>query len=199
VPLSQFDCGPPAIFHAVHLGKILNCMCNGPPSPFFWYKYSFRTKICCAIMSAQPLHPSIIPRLDPEYVDFHNKHLAQIVPPHTYPWNPVTRNAVTMPGTSDPLPVGNTKDITLNKCEIRIFTPPGSPPAQGFPVFLFFHGGAFARDIIPTSYNSKLQVDGHTAISAAKIRSRHICALVRRFLMRTNFLLIARVQVLHVW
>lgn len=94
-------------------------------------------------MTAQPLHPSIIPKLDPEYVEFHNRHLAQIVPPHTIPWDPVTRNAVMMPGTSDLLDVGSTKDIALSKCKIRVFAPPGSPPSKGWPVFLFFHGGEF--------------------------------------------------------
>ena len=87
-------------------------------------------------MSAQPLHPSIIPKLDPEYVDFHNKHLAQIVSPHTIPWNSVTRNAVAMPGTSDPLDVGSTEDIALSKCNIRVFTPPSSRPSQGWPAYV---------------------------------------------------------------
>jgi hypothetical protein len=98
----------------------------------------------------QQLHPRHVcsasssihyPKLDPEYVDFHNKYLAQIVPPHTIPWNPVTRNAVTMPGSSDPLDVGSTRDITLTRCNIRVFTPPCPRPSQGWPIFIFYHGG----------------------------------------------------------
>jgi hypothetical protein len=125
-------------------------------------------------MSAQPLHPSIIPKLDPEYVDFHNKHLAQIVPPHTIPWNSVTRNAVTMPGTSDPLDVRSTKDIALSKCKVRVFTPPGSRPSQGWPAyvvrssstapssqygirFIFYHGGDVLLDMQP-SYRLKREL-----------------------------------------
>lgn len=92
-------------------------------------------------MSAQPLHPSVISKLDPEYVDFHNKHIAQIIPPHAVQWNPVTRNEVQMPGASEPLVVGSTKDITLVKCRIRVFTPPGSQPLTGWPLWIFFHGG----------------------------------------------------------
>ena len=88
-------------------------------------------------MLAQPLHPSIVPKLDPEYVEFHNKHIAQVVPSHTIPWNPVTRNAVTILSASDPLDVSSTKDIPLSKCKIRVFTPPGSRPSQGWPVVSF--------------------------------------------------------------
>ena len=99
-------------------------------------------------MSAQPLHPSIAPKLDPEYVDFHNKHMAQLVPPHAMPWNPVTRNGAPLPGASEPLHVGSTKDIHLSKCKIRVFTPPGAAPSQGYPIFVFYHGGELFSDIL---------------------------------------------------
>ena len=92
-------------------------------------------------MTTQPIHPSFVAKLDPEYIHFHNEHLQQIISPHTLPWNPVTRNAVSMPGASDALPVGSTKDYSLSECDVRVFTPPGAPPQDGWPVFIFFHGG----------------------------------------------------------
>lgn len=92
-------------------------------------------------MSGQPLHPDVISKLDPEYVEFHNKHLAQLVPGHLIPWDPITRNAVAIPGCSDALEVGDIKDIPLSKCKMRVFTPKGAPPPQGWPVLVFYHGG----------------------------------------------------------
>ncbi|KAJ7644030.1 alpha/beta hydrolase fold-domain-containing protein [Roridomyces roridus] len=93
--------------------------------------------------AAQPIHPSMIARLDPEYVEFHNKSLAQIVPPHTLPWSPSLRDAPAVPGGSAPLPVGAQQDIALTHTKFRAFTPPGESPANGWPCFIFFHGGGW--------------------------------------------------------
>ncbi|KAJ7095983.1 alpha/beta hydrolase fold-domain-containing protein [Mycena belliarum] len=94
-------------------------------------------------MAAQPIHPSMIPRLDPDYVQFHNEKLAQIVPPHTLPWSPALRDAPTVPGGSDPLPVGSTQDIAMSHTKFRAFTPEGACPENGWPCFIFFHGGGW--------------------------------------------------------
>ncbi|KAF7346177.1 Abhydrolase-3 domain-containing protein [Mycena sanguinolenta] len=91
----------------------------------------------------QPIHPSMIPRLVPEYVEFHNKSLAQIVPPHTLPWSPTLRDAPAVPGGSTPLSVGATEDIDLTHTKFRAFTPEGESPANGWPCFIFFHGGGW--------------------------------------------------------
>jgi hypothetical protein len=90
---------------------------------------------------SQPLHPSIVPRLDEEYRDFHNSHLINIVPPHTLPWSPDIRNAPAVPGGSTPLPVHITRDIALTHTKCRVFVPHGDPPENGWPAFIFFHGG----------------------------------------------------------
>ncbi|PPR01065.1 hypothetical protein CVT26_016012 [Gymnopilus dilepis] len=81
----------------------------------------------------QPLHPSIIPRLDPEYVEFHNKHIIHLTPPHTLPWDPSIRNAPAVPGTSEPLKVAKTQDFDLPKARFRAFTPEGEKPDGGWP------------------------------------------------------------------
>lgn len=101
-------------------------------------------------MPAQPLHPSMVPLLDPEYVIFHNTHITHIVPPHTLPWSPELRKAPTVPGGSVPLQVGGVRDYEMQvptgsgnsaSVKLRAFTPEGSPPEDGWPVFIFFHGG----------------------------------------------------------
>ncbi|KAF7365336.1 Abhydrolase-3 domain-containing protein [Mycena venus] len=91
----------------------------------------------------QPIHPSMIPRLDPEYIEFHNTSLAQLVPPHTLPWSPKLRDVPAVPGCSDPLPVGATEDIDLTHTKFRAFTPEGAAPPDGWPCFIFFHGGGW--------------------------------------------------------
>lgn len=103
---------------------------------------------------AQPLHPSMVSLLDPEYVAFHNTHVINIVPPHTLPWSPDLRNAPAVPGGAAPIPVGTVRDFempvktagpdgaeTVVNVKVRAFTPEGAPPEDGWPVFIFFHGG----------------------------------------------------------
>ncbi|PPQ79008.1 hypothetical protein CVT25_002317 [Psilocybe cyanescens] len=94
-------------------------------------------------VSKQPIHPSVISRLDPEYLEFHNKNLLYLTPPHTLPWNPSIRNAPTVPGSSEPLKVGKTEDFDMPHTKFRAFTPEGTPPVNGWPVFIFFHGGGW--------------------------------------------------------
>ncbi|KAG7086599.1 hypothetical protein E1B28_002544 [Marasmius oreades] len=92
----------------------------------------------------QPLHPSVIDRLDPDYAKFHNDVLQYIVPPHTLPWDPAIRNAPAVPGGTAPLKVGKTQDLDLTHTKFRVFTPEGAPPSSsGWPAFIFFHGGGW--------------------------------------------------------
>ena len=95
--------------------------------------------------SKQPIHPSVIPKLDPEYLQFHNDHLQYITPPNTLTWDPSIRNAANAPavlGSSEPLVVGRTQDYDLPNTKVRSFTPEGTPPStQGWPVLIYFHGG----------------------------------------------------------
>ena len=106
---------------------------------------------CPNFMSGQPLHPDFIDKLDPEYVEFHNNHLAQIAQGHLIPWDSVSRNfAGPIPGCSPPLDVGTTKDLSLSNCKVRVFTPKGSSPSDGWPVFVFYHGGGWTYGNIDT-------------------------------------------------
>ncbi|KAL1710570.1 alpha/beta hydrolase fold-domain-containing protein [Schizophyllum commune] len=90
----------------------------------------------------QPLDPEVLPRLDPDYVKFHEEVLQYIVPPHTLPWSPEIRNAPAVPGSSAVLDC-DIKDYPLSHTSIRSFTPKGTPPTEGWPVFLFYHGGGW--------------------------------------------------------
>ncbi|KAF9237328.1 alpha/beta hydrolase fold-domain-containing protein [Melanogaster broomeanus] len=94
-------------------------------------------------MAGQPIDPEILPRLDPEYVQFHNKYIAHLPAPHTLPWNPNMRNGETVPGAAVILKVGSVKDYDLSKTKVRVFTPEGTPPEGGWPVYCWYHGGGW--------------------------------------------------------
>ncbi|KAL1951869.1 hypothetical protein VTO73DRAFT_1018 [Trametes versicolor] len=97
----------------------------------------------------QPIHPDIADRLLGEYAAFHNAHIAQTIPVHEIkPWSPALRNAPAVMGESEPLKVGAVKDYPLSKCSVRVFTPEGEPPADGWPVFIFYHGGGWTLGTI---------------------------------------------------
>jgi len=89
----------------------------------------------------QPVDPEFEHKLDAEYVRFHKANLLYRPRADQIPWSPATRDTPAVFGTSDPLPVGSIVDYNLSKCKIRVFTPEGEPPTDGWPVFIFFHGG----------------------------------------------------------
>ena len=93
-------------------------------------------------MSVSPLHPDFAQKLDPEYVAYYNANLADKPALHDLPWDPAVRKGPPIQGASAPLPVGAVKDFSLSKFSVRVFTPEGKAPKNGWPVFLFFHGGA---------------------------------------------------------
>ena len=115
---------------------------SSPRSEAFYHQLSIFAGMASPI---NPLHPDIIPRLDPEYAAYYNDHLANVPPLHTLPWNPEVRKNPPVAGASEPLNVGLVKDIPLSKCKARVFWPedPSKAPEGGWPVFLFFHGGLY--------------------------------------------------------
>ncbi|EXJ93801.1 hypothetical protein A1O1_02194 [Capronia coronata CBS 617.96] len=94
----------------------------------------------------QPLNPEIRSHLDPEYAAFHDKYIQYVEPDHVRPWDSVsTRTRVPFPpGGSAPVPVKDVKDIELEHCTVRVFWPTGERPANGWPVFVWYHGGGWA-------------------------------------------------------
>lgn len=94
-------------------------------------------------MSGQPIDPEILPRLDPEYVEFHNKYIAHLPASHTLPWDPDIRSKKTVPGAADILDVGSVRDYDISKTKVRVFTPKGLPLESGWPVYCWYHGGKY--------------------------------------------------------
>lgn len=94
-------------------------------------------------MAGQPIDPEILPRLDPEYVEFHNKYIAHLPAPHTLPWDPNIRNKETVSMAADILEVGSVDDYELSKTKVRVFIPKGLPPESGWPVYCWYHGGQY--------------------------------------------------------
>ncbi|KAE9386180.1 putative lipase [Gymnopus androsaceus JB14] len=100
----------------------------------------------------QPLHPSIIPKLDPEYVQFHEKYIQYETPAYMIPWDPIKMRAVQAfdVGSREPLDVGKIEEFEIpmklgdgRKTPVRAYTPPGAPPVAGWPFLLYFHGGGW--------------------------------------------------------
>ncbi len=93
-------------------------------------------------MAVSPIHPAIRARLDPGFVAFWDAELADKPGLHEIPWHPSIRDRPAQPGGSVPLEVGKTDDIQLETCKVRVFTPPGEPPAGGWPTVLYFRACA---------------------------------------------------------
>lgn len=106
----------------------------------------------------QPLHPSIISKLDPAYVEFHQRYIQQIPPYNELQWDPAFRQLESpwAPYASEPLDVGKINEFELRvgkkgesnseidvdiKIKMRAYTPHGEPPVAGWPGLVYFHGG----------------------------------------------------------
>lgn len=104
------------------------------------------------------IHPSVVDTLDPEYVDFFQRHLTgakNLLYTHLVPLDEVRAGGNVMPGQSPLLPVA-TKDITIPRTsdnsaiQARVFTPSGDRPEEGWPCMLWFHGGGWVLGGIDT-------------------------------------------------
>ncbi|GBE78813.1 AB hydrolase superfamily protein [Sparassis crispa] len=98
----------------------------------------------------QPIHPDFLDKLLPEYVAYHNEHIRYTPAAQQVPWDPSVRVKLQAGGASEPLQVGPGRDVSLSKCAMRVWTPEGAPPADGWPVLLFFHGGGWTLGTIST-------------------------------------------------
>lgn len=107
------------------------------------------------LQAKQPLHPSIIAKLDPEYVQFHQKYIQNETPMYMVPWDPVKMRPIQAfdVGSRKPLDVGKIDEFEIpsrgehadvRKILVRAYTPPGQSPATGWPILLYFHGGEFS-------------------------------------------------------
>ncbi|KAK1835304.1 AB hydrolase superfamily protein [Podospora conica] len=101
----------------------------------------------------QPLHPSIRPLLDPEYVALHDS-VIQYVLPTEHPsaqWTPVSRSKPSAMAhcVQRPIPVGAVHDLTpsTESFQARVYVPSGDAPEgeQGWPALVWFHGGGWVN------------------------------------------------------
>lgn len=92
----------------------------------------------------QPLHPSLRPLLDPEYVAFHENCVQYLVPDEQMQWDATTRSQLpTLSGGSMPLRVGSIRDVQLENCRVRVFVPESSQEVAKYPVLYWLHGGGW--------------------------------------------------------
>ncbi|KAN0120040.1 alpha/beta hydrolase fold domain containing protein [Hyaloscypha variabilis] len=104
-----------------------------------------------------PLHPSVKDKLDPTYRDFYNKHIFDKQQVHLQPVSASRTSGILIPGGGPKLPVGKTEDFLLQRKEtagpdvpIRVFTPEGEKPSDGWPVMVYYHGGGWVLGNIET-------------------------------------------------
>ncbi|KAJ9370637.1 hypothetical protein DTO282E5_4613 [Paecilomyces variotii] len=104
-----------------------------------------------------PLHDSVRDRLHPEYVAFYSKYIINQQQVHLQPVSASRTSGILIPGGGPVLEVGKTEDINIKRQEtegpdvpVRVFTPEGTKPEGGWPVFLYFHGGGWVLGNIDT-------------------------------------------------
>lgn len=104
-----------------------------------------------------PLHPSVQDLLDPEYVAFYNAHVIDKQQVHLQPVEDSRTSGILIPGGGPLIDVGKTTDITIKRrrtegpdVSLRVFTPSGDAPLEGWPVMLYFHGGGWVLGNIET-------------------------------------------------
>lgn len=104
-----------------------------------------------------PLHESVRDRLHPEYVAFYNQYIINQQQVHLQPVAASRTSGILIPGGGPVLEVGKTEDINIKRREtegpdvpVRVFTPKGEKPEDGWPVFLYFHGGGWVLGNINT-------------------------------------------------
>ncbi len=104
-----------------------------------------------------PLHPSVKDKLDPVYVDFYNEHIFDKQQVHLQTVSASRTSGILIPGGGPKLPVGKTEDIQIQRREtggenvpVRVFTPEGERPSNGWPVMVYYHGGGWVLGNIET-------------------------------------------------
>ncbi|ODV97592.1 hypothetical protein PACTADRAFT_47480 [Pachysolen tannophilus NRRL Y-2460] len=103
-------------------------------------------------------------RIDKEYVQFFDEHLtenANILYTHRVPLTEIRKGGNVMPGQSPLSSIAKTFDIEILREFIkeeafsapipaRVFVPMGEKPKEGWPLFIWFHGGGWVLGNIST-------------------------------------------------
>ncbi|CDK27125.1 unnamed protein product [Kuraishia capsulata CBS 1993] len=115
------------------------------------------------------LDPSMIDKLDPEYVKFFEEVLCNrpdILETHKIPLTQTRAGGNVIPGQAAPMDVAKIYDIEIprnvtqaeSSIPARVFVPTGKKPANGWPCTIWYHGGGWVLGGINTenSYCSHL-------------------------------------------
>ena len=103
-----------------------------------------------------PLHESVAPLLDPEYVNFYNKNTINMQQVHLQ--SVAASRLSGLPIGAGPMqPVKATHDYHIERLDskgppvmVRVFTPNGVMPENGWPVSIYYHGGGWVLGDVKT-------------------------------------------------
>lgn len=135
-----------------------------------------------------PLHPSVAARVHPEYAAFYNKYIINMQQVHLQPVSASRVGGVIIPGGGKILPVGKTEDFSIERVatkdaaaakdagpvKVRVFTPEGSPPAGGWSVFLYFHGGGWVLGNIDTENTVCSNICARAGVVVVSVDYRYV-------------------------
>lgn len=76
----------------------------------------------------QPLHPSILDSIDPEYRAYHEDFIQYLPKSEDLPFSPSMRSAPAAPGNSHTVPVGEEKELNFSNCRALCWIPEGVAP-----------------------------------------------------------------------
>ncbi|KAK6197426.1 Alpha/Beta hydrolase protein [Scheffersomyces amazonensis] len=100
---------------------------------------------------------SVIGKLDPVYVEFYKENLSQnskILYTHRVPLKELREGGNVIPGQTPLVEMAKTFDISIpgraGSIPARVFVPKGPVPTNGWPCFLWFHGGGHVLGNIST-------------------------------------------------
>lgn len=106
------------------------------------------------------LDPSVLPRLDPEYVTFFNEVLCDrpdILETHKFPVAKTKAGGNVIPGQKPAIEMAMIYDIEIPRkytsggsIPARVFVPKGEAPSNGWPCTIWYHGGGFVLGGIGT-------------------------------------------------
>ncbi|KAK6455965.1 putative esterase [Scheffersomyces xylosifermentans] len=108
------------------------------------------------------LHESVVQRLDSEYVDFFNANMtngSSFLYTHRTPLKDIRKGGNVMPGQTPLSKVAKIFDIAIPRVytkgstetiPARVFVPEGERPTDGWPLFIWYHGGGWVLGNIST-------------------------------------------------
>lgn len=131
-----------------------------------------------------PLHDSVASRLAPEYVDFYNKHTINQQQVHLQSVEESRKNGLPL-GRGPMQKVGSTQDYAVQRQEsegppvmVRVFTPEGKAPENGWPLAIWYHGGGWVLGDIDTENVVCTHICSRASCVVVTVHYRSVCTLL---------------------